>query len=188
MPLVMNSCSGTMKEGTGLLDKPIFFDTDCLSAFLWARKEDLLKQLYPYRIVIPEPVYVELDKPFIPHLKLSVDAIVASGFAKIQELDICSPEYETYFLLSEQPVENKKLIGHGEAAVIALAKHYGGIVASNNLRDVTSYISEYGLEHITTGDILVEAYQRHVITESDGNKIWEIMLAKKRKRVKRKAQ
>ena len=36
----------------------------------------------------------------------------------------------------------------GEAASIALAKEKDGILASNNLSDVSAYVSEYGLQHL----------------------------------------
>ena len=40
---------------------------------------------------------------------------------------------------------------------------------------------KYNLKHIDTGQILVEAMKRGLITEADGNSIWSKMLAKKRK-------
>ena len=49
----------------------IFFDTDCLSAFLWVNNESLLPILYPGKIVIPEQVYVELSL-FFSFLRFSV--------------------------------------------------------------------------------------------------------------------
>ncbi|MEG1877475.1 MAG: hypothetical protein RR146_07890 [Lachnospiraceae bacterium] len=99
----------------------LFFDSDCISAFLWVKEQNLLALLYPGRIIIPKP------------------------------------------------------------ASIAMAKTIGGIVASNNLKDISSYIIEYGLKHITTGDILIEALEKGLITENEGNTIWTSMLAKRRK-------
>ena len=53
--------------------------------------------------------------------------------------------------------------------------------ASNNYRDIAPYVEEYGLQHIDTGQILVEALDKGLINEEEGNKIWREMLAKKRK-------
>ena len=53
--------------------------------------------------------------------------------------------------------KGEKIIGKGEAAAIALAKTYNGIIASNNLKDISKYIEKYNLEHVATGDILVAA-------------------------------
>lgn len=164
-----------------LLTDLLFFDTDCLSAFLWIRKENLLPQLYPGKVIIPRPVYAELCRPNTPHLKSRIDVLIAQNLVSIQDIDINSDEYSTYYQLTESPTEGHKVIGNGEAASIALAKQYGGIVASNNLRDIQTYISEFDLQHITTGDILVDAYNKRLITESDGNLIWSNMLAKRRR-------
>ncbi len=114
----------------------LFFDTDCLCAFLWVQNESLLPQLYPGKIVVPKPVYTELCRPNTPHLKARVDALVAKGQVTIQEIDVTSEEYQTYYQLTEAPEAGHKIIGNGEAASISLAKHYGGIVASNNFRDI----------------------------------------------------
>lgn len=79
---------------------PLFFDTDCLSAFLWARGESLLAQLYPGRIVIPRAVYVELSDPGIAHLKARVDTTLASGQAAIAEIDVGTDEYDVFYRLT----------------------------------------------------------------------------------------
>jgi hypothetical protein len=62
-----------------------------------------------------------------------------------------------------------------------LAKSTCGILASNNLRDIKTYIEEFVLRHVTTGDILIQALKGGYITESQGNAIWASMLAKRRK-------
>ena len=46
-----------------LLTEPLFFDTDCISAFLWVDNESILAKLFPGRIVIPKEVYDELSNP-----------------------------------------------------------------------------------------------------------------------------
>lgn len=77
--------------------------------------------------------------------------------------------------------KGQKSIGRGEAGGIALAKTYNGILASNNYKDIAPYIEKYHLKHIDTGQILVEALKRGMITETEGNDIWNKMLEKKRK-------
>ena len=54
------------------------------------------------------------------------------------------------------------------------------MLASNNYADIAPYIEKYGLKHIDTGQILIEAMEKGLITESDGNNIWSQMLARKR--------
>ena len=51
-----------------LLTDSIFFDTDCIFAFLWINEEILLEKMFPGKIVIPKEVYNEIDRQEIPHL------------------------------------------------------------------------------------------------------------------------
>lgn len=161
----------------------LFFDTDCLSAFLWVGNESLLAKLYPGKIVIPKQVYDELShpSPLIQALKSRVDTMKNNGDAKIEEIPIDSETYNLYTQLTTNPQGGHAIIGSGEAACIALAKEQTGILASNNLRDITQYVEEYGLQHMTTGDILKEALDKGFITEAEGNAIWANMLSKRRR-------
>jgi len=163
------------------LTDSLFFDTDCISAFLWVHHESLLPKLYPEKVVIPRPVYVELSNPGISHLKARIDSMLAKGQLVIEDIVVGTVEFDIYYELTENPALGHKIIGNGEAASIALAKEKGGIVASNNLRDIVDYIKEFHLNHKTTGDILVEALQQGFITETEGNTIWTAMLHKRRK-------
>lgn len=158
-----------------------FFDTDCLSAFLWVRNENILVKLYGRKIVLPEQVYSELSHPRIPHLKALTDTLKNNGDISVESIKMGTEEYKIYCKLTRNPDKGFRIIGRGEAAAIALAKTKGGILASNNMRDIKQYVEEYRLEHITTGDILVEALNKEYITEDEGNTIWVNMIAKNRK-------
>lgn len=170
-----------MKKKVMLLTEPLFFDTDCLSAFLWVNDQSLLAQLYPGRIIIPAEVYKELSNPRVTHLRNRIDILIADGSAKVEDIDIGSREYTIYLKMISDPDPGHSIIGKGEAAAISMAKERCGIVASNNLRDVKDYVSEFDLNLMTTGDILKEALGKGLITESDGNQIWQEMLGKRRK-------
>lgn len=163
------------------MTEQLFFDTDCLSAFLWVNNQSLLAQLYPGRIVIPSQVYNELSHPNIPHLKTRIDAMVANSEAKVESFDVGSDMYNLYVKLTSNPEEGHLIIGSGEAAGIVMAKEKDGILASNNLRDVKQYVEEFGLKHITTGDILKEACEKSMISEAQANQLWQDMLNKRRK-------
>lgn len=167
-----------------LLTEPLFFDTDCISAFLWVDNESILSKLFPGRIVIPKEVYDELSNPRvnqIKHLKNQVDLMIKNGQATIETIDINSNEYKLYRKLTVNPEPGKKIIGKGEAASISLAKERKGIIASNNLKDISTYIEEFGLIHYTTGDIMLMALNKGFINEEQGNIIWANMLSKRRK-------
>jgi len=163
------------------LTEPLFFDTDCLSAFLWINNQSLLAQLYPGRVIIPAQVYAELSIPSVPHLKQRIDVMISSGDARIETIQADTEEYRLYRKLVSKPDPGHVIIGSGEAAAIALAKEQGGILASNNLRDISVYVSEFNLQHMTTGDILKEALERGLITETIGNQLWQNMLQKRRR-------
>ena len=163
-----------------LLTEMLFFDTDCISAFLWINNQSLLAQLYPGRVVIPSAVYNELSNPKVRHLKERIDAMLADNSARIEDIQMDTAEYDIYRKLTISPDPGHVTIGKGEAAAIALAKEKNGILASNNLRDVSVYVSEYGLVHITTGAIMKEAYEKGIITEEEGNQLWHDMLRKRR--------
>lgn len=164
-----------------LLTETMFFDTDCLSAFLWVNNQSLLAQLYPGRIVIPAEVYTELSIPTVPHLKKRIDKMISVGVAKIETIQVGTEEYRLYRKLVSSPDEGHKIIDKGEAAAISMVKKRGGILASNNLKDVSEYVEEFNLKHMTTGEILKEALNKGLITENEGNNLWQSMLNKHRK-------
>lgn len=166
------------KQEERLLTDRYFFDTDCLSAFLWVRGESILAQLYAGRIVLPAQVYDELKK--VPHLLARADALKNNGDLVVESMTVDSAEYHDYVQMITMPEAGMRVIGRGEAAGIAMVKERGGVLASNNLRDISPYVTKYGLEHITTGDILIEAMNSGIITEAEGNVIWTNMLQKRR--------
>lgn len=172
---------GMKPKGVKSLTDSLFFDSDCISAFLWVANQNLLARLYPGRIIIPKPVYDELSNPYTPHLKERVDRLVNAGDARVEAIDTGTDDYALYYQLISSPEAGHVIIGRGEAASIALAKSSDGIVASNNLKDISTYIKEFDLKHVTTGDILIQALEEGYITEAQGNAIWASMLAKRRK-------
>ena len=143
------------------MTEPLFFDTDCISAFLLVNNESILSKLFPGRIVIPKEVYDELSHPSVNRvkgLKAQVDLMLQAGNATIESIMVGTDTYELYRKLTSHPDPGHKIIGRGEAASISLAKEKQGILASNNLRDISAYVTEYGLSHLTTGDIMKMAF------------------------------
>ena len=110
----------------------LFFDTDCISAFLWVNEQSLLHLLYPGRVAIPKPVYDEISYPSTPHLKQRIDYMMNNRQIILVAINVDSETYALYQKLTTNPDKGHKIIGPGEAASIALAKTYNGIVASNN--------------------------------------------------------
>lgn len=155
-----------------------FFDTDCLSAFLWIREESILTKLYRGKIILPSQVYNELQR--VPHLLSRVDTLRNNGDLSVESMEVGTTEYNDYLRMTSSPEEGMRIIGRGEAAGIAMVKQRDGTLASNNLRDIRPYVEKYGISHITTGDILIEAMEAGIITEAEGNTIWSDMIRKRR--------
>ncbi len=107
--------------------------------------------------------------------------MVENGQASVVSIITGTEEYKLYRKLSTAPDKGHVIIGPGEAAAIAMTKERNGILASNNLRDIAVYVSEFGLQHVTTGDILKEALHKGFINESGGEQLWQDMLKKRRK-------
>ncbi|HAF61505.1 MAG TPA: hypothetical protein DCK95_04190 [Anaerolineaceae bacterium] len=162
------------------MTKPIYFDTDCWSAFLWVNEEQLVVHLYSDRIIIPEQVYIELSNPRVPHLKNQTDVLINNNTISKQPITLGTRESNLYLKLCTNPDPGQNIIGKGEAAAISLAVYKNGILGSNNLRDVSSYIKLYNLENLTTGDILIDALHQGLISEAKGNGIWINMLKRRR--------
>ncbi len=74
----------------------LFFDTDCLSAFLWVNNTNILHELYGGKIVLPEPVYQELANPSIPHIKQSADNMIRTKDISVKTIELDTEEYKLY--------------------------------------------------------------------------------------------
>ena len=166
-------------RGEMRLTERYFFDTNCLSAFLWIRGESILAKLYSGRIILPAQVYEELK--FVPHLRQRADDMKAAGDLSVESMEVDSAEYRDYYMMTSSPEEGMRIIGKGEAAGIAMVRARGGILASNNMKDIAAYVEKFGLQLVTTGDILKESMEKGIITEQEGNLLWQNMLRKRRK-------
>lgn len=158
-----------------------FFDSDCISAFLWVNGECILTQLYPGRIILPRQVYSELQ--WVPKLIRKIDLLESQCKLSIMDFDTGTEEFDDYMsmIYPDDEIAGQKLIGLGEAAAIALTKKHNGILASNNLSDVDFYVKKFGLKHITSPEIMVEALHTGSISEVQGNVLWKQMLGCQRR-------
>lgn len=161
------------------MTEELFFDTDCLSSFMWVNNTNILVELYGGRIILPDPVYQEICNPCVPHLKKCADEMIEKKEVSVKTIEVETEEYNIYRELINGE-KGHKGIGKGEASAIAMAKVYNGIIASNNYKDIAFYVKKYNLKHVDTGMILIEALEKRLITEVQGNEIWSKMLARKR--------
>lgn len=158
-----------------------FFDTDCLSSFLIVGQTNLITELYGGKIILPKQVYKELSHPSVRILKSQTDTLKRDKQILVESIETDTEEWDLYYKLTHEPDKGFKIIGEGEAAAISMAKVRGGVLASNNMKDVKGYVEHYGLKHVTAADILYEAFTKGMITEKQGNAIWCNMINAKRK-------
>jgi len=163
------------------MTEPIFFDTDCISSFLWVDRTDILLSLYGKRIILPEQVLDELSNPSISHLSSKVNQLLSQDEIRKAEILVGTEEFKLYYMLTKNPESGQKHIGKGEGSAIALAKVRKGMLASNNLKDIQYYIQLFHLRNLTTPMILHSALLKGLIDESEGNTIWSQMISKRRK-------
>ena len=156
------------------MKKCTFYDTDCLSCFITINDTLILEELFD-KIYLPFEVYDEFDNPNIQILKERIDKLIERGFVEILDFNTESEDYDLFIKLTSDYYIDKP-IGKGEASAIIFAKKYNGIIASNNTKDVMPYVEKYKLERISTGDILMMALEKGIITEDYGNKMWSKML------------
>jgi predicted nucleic acid-binding protein len=162
------------------MTKPVFFDTDCLSSFLWTNTENLLGMCLGSSLYVPRQVYGELSK--VPKLKSKIDAMIAGRLVELIDIP-CDTEADLlYRKLTMSTYDSPfPLIGKGEASAIVLARMHDGIVASNNYADTAAYVKQYGLTQIATEHILIESVERDLIDFSRAETIWVEMIARKRR-------
>lgn len=153
--------------------KRVFFDTDCISSFFKVGERNVIEDLFNARVVFPEEVYEELSHPGVPHLKKQADSMLAKGTASVEAINVGSNAFFIFRKLTSP--YNRPVIGKGEGAAIALAYTEGGILASNNLRDVARYVEEYDLEHYTSLKILIMAEEQGLLTGLECESIWRAM-------------
>lgn len=136
----------------------ILLDCDVIIHFTKAGKQLLLPKIFPNRFVILDKVKAELDKR-----KKSIVAL--NNFIEWSKIEVI-PFPKEITILKEYAFL-RRLMGDGEAACMAVAKHTKDYIASSNLKDIKSYCDRYGIVYLTTMDILLEAYHTKILSETE---------------------
>lgn len=160
------------------LNKPVFYDTDCLECFLFVDAGHILEELFS-KIIIPEQVYSEIMAENTPAIVKKNFKNLKNRFVEIKEIFFLSQEYTTYNLIKKGLwSKTGKICGSGESAAITLAHLNNGLVASNNLSDVEEYIESLDIELITSSMILSKAVERDIISKESADDLWKGMINK----------
>ena len=144
-----------------------------ISSFAWVKRVDIIIKLYSPEIILLDVVEEELSKT--PHLMEQIDDYIESKEIQFIKMDLYSIEGLEYVHL-----QRNWNIGKGEAAGMAYCRYNNCILGSNNFRDIQNYCKKYNIEIKTTVDIMLEAYANSIIDKDEGDRIWEMMLSKKR--------
>jgi hypothetical protein len=141
-------------------EKLILLDADVISHFISGGQFALLPSIFKNKKVLLDIVAIELraSKKF----KTYINNVIGTGFIK-----------EINFQGNKQiGVEYAKLIktfGKGESACMAYCKFNKDILASSNLKDITTYCEDNEITYLTTMDFLAEALKANQLTEKECN-------------------
>jgi len=149
--------------------KLILLDTDVISHFIKAGKILLLPQIFKYQKAILDIVNKELKlrKDF----KQFTDNI--QNFGLIKEIS-----FQTDKQILAEYAKLNKTYGKGESACMAYCKFNKDVLASSNLRDISKYCQDNGIEYVTTMDFLVEAKESGLFSEIECNEFIKEVKAK----------
>lgn len=171
-------------------ESKIICDNDFLASFLWIGEEQLLTTLFKNRLFVPEAVKVELEV-----LKNSTTGsrvyssflnLVNNNEIQILTIKLNSPEEKLMEKIKQEfKLKFRKELGAGELEMITLAIHLKASfiinTASNNLKDIVSFIATNQIDNITTMDVMCLAYEKRLKTFQELEAMKGQMLARKRK-------
>ncbi|MHA8066276.1 hypothetical protein V7S76_06290 [Aquirufa sp. ROCK2-A2] len=135
----------------------ILLDCDVIIHFTKAGQQLLLPKIFPKRLVILDKVKAELDKR-----KKSIVAL--ENFIEWSKIPVIPFPKEKEIHIEYARLTSR--MGDGEAACMAMAKHTKDFIASSNLKDIKTYCDLNGITYLTTMDILLEAFQKGIMSEA----------------------
>jgi predicted nucleic acid-binding protein len=163
----------------GAILEDMYLDSDFIISFIRSNIEDYFNIFQEvckgYRIIVPKEVQTELLRRE-ERIICRINSLIKSKVVELYEMRVDEMAYLFKFKL-QQCAPRHKRIGSGEAAAIALCADKRGILASNNLRDVSRQIGIQRLKHITTSRVLGQAYAIGLIDMNKAEEIWADMLS-----------
>jgi predicted nucleic acid-binding protein len=136
----------------------VLLDADVIRHFLKGSKILLLPKILSDQLVILDVVKNELCNS--PHLVTPVNNFVL--FCKIEVRPFPSDAN-----IIKEYANLRKSFGDGESACMAYAKYNSCCIASSNLTEIKYYCTRNNIQYLTTMDILVEAFQKGIMTEGE---------------------
>lgn len=137
-------------------NKKIIIDADVIIHFIKGDQLGLLPSIFSNKIYILDVVFQEV---FVGRLKTQVENLIKFGL--IQEL-----EFEGDLQVMKEFARLKKQFGPGESACLAYCRYYNDVVASSNLKDISSYCRLHKITYLSTMDFIYEAFLTEKLNET----------------------
>lgn len=157
-------------------DRCILIDADVISHFITAGEMISIASIFPFPIYVLDKVYKELER--FPRRKIEVENLLKFGL--IKEMPFF-PEHDDAILKEYAHIKKWMFKGDGEAACLAVAKASKNILASSNLKDVSSYCRMHSIDLLTTMDFLCEALRKGIFDMARCNAFIEKVLSARSK-------
>lgn len=156
----------------------IYFDSDFLISFLCLNDNNfhIVEKTYNnHEYIIPKEVLSELERRNTSIVMIRIRKLISDNKISIYEMDINDEASTLKYILQTKRVRAKKMDA-GEAAASALCCCNNGILASNNMKDVSLYVELQDIKHITTSRVLVEAFNEGIIKMKQASAIWSKLI------------
>ncbi|RYE37428.1 MAG: hypothetical protein EOP48_28740 [Sphingobacteriales bacterium] len=138
--------------------EPILLDSDVVRHFLNGNQLDKLALIYPRRLVLLDKVKKELC------LSKSLVNPVNDFITNHNIIELAFPADQTIIM---EYAYLRRDFGEGESACMAVAKYQKQFIASSNLKDIKAFCVKNNITYLTTVDILWNAYEIKVMSESE---------------------
>ena len=140
-------------------DKKIILDADVIIHFFKGGCLEILPSIFPNDYIICDLL---LEHEILPGpLNDLLQSLIESGAISVVELELHENNIEILIEYSNLT----KRFGKGESACMAFCKYSNDVIGSSNLKDITEYCINNGIQYLTTMDFLYTAYKKELLTE-----------------------
>lgn len=141
-------------------ERIILLDADVISHFITGGQFGLLHRIFPLPLRVMDMVVKELQAA--AKFKNYINNALSMGFLKEISFGNDKQVMMEYARLLKQ-------FGKGESASMAYCRYHRHVLASSNLKDISSYCDTNSITYLTTMDFLAEAYNCQLLSEADCN-------------------
>jgi len=145
-------------------DKKILLDADVISHFIKGDQLNSLPQIFPNKLLILDIVKKEICN------RKGWDQVIQQFIDNTDVKEVVFPQ-EIEFLNEYAHLTSTggHALGKGESACLVYCRYNKNILASSNLKDILRYCDFHKIEYLTTKEILVEGYNKGILSEKDCN-------------------